>query len=106
MQSEQTKVAIKETIMNPNPDLYKDSPGWLFFVKASFVLSAVAMAIGIWLIPTDPWVKGYLFMGEIFLIGSTISVSKTLRDQHEHEKLVNKLRVARTEKMLSQYDDV
>lgn len=106
MSSEQTHTAAKPIYMNASPDLYKDSTGWLFFVKASFVLSAVAMAIGIWLLPAEPWIKGYFLMGEFFLIGSTISLSKTLRDQHEHEKLVNKLRVARTEKMLSQYDDV
>jgi hypothetical protein len=108
MSPAQTQTAAKAnyTYMNPNPDLYKDSTGWLFFVKAAFVLSTLAMAIGVWLLPTDPWIKGYFFMGEFFLIGSTISLSKTLRDQHEHEKLVNKLRSARTEKMLSQYDDV
>lgn len=90
--------------MNTDSNLFKDSDGWVFFVKASFVLAATAMLVGIWLVPTDWWIKGYLLMGELYLIGATITLSKTVRDQHEHRRLYNKITQARTERMLSEFD--
>jgi hypothetical protein len=95
----------RRTIMNPNPDLYRDSAGWLFFVKASFVLAAATLLIGIYVLPTDWWVKGFLYMGEIYVIGASITLAKTVRDQHEADKLINKITHARTEKMLSELDE-
>jgi hypothetical protein len=82
-----------------------NSPGWVFFTKASFALSVVACAVGIYYVPAVAWVKGYLAMGLIYAIGSSFMLSKTLRDDFEGEKLVNKLAEARTEKMLKDYQD-
>lgn len=80
-----------------------NSSSWMFFVKASFAISLLAMAIGIFFLPTDLWVKGYLAMGTIFLVGSTFTLSKTLRDEFEANKLINKIHDAKTEKMLREY---
>lgn len=39
--------------------------------------------LGLWHLPTDLWVKGYLAMGSLFLTGSSFTLSKTMRDNQE-----------------------
>lgn len=81
-----------------------NSQGWNFFVKACFVLSVAAMVIGIWQMPVDNWVRGYLGMGSLMLVTSSIMMSKTVRDEFEARKLVNRISEARTERMLKEVD--
>ena len=47
--------------------------------------------------------KGYLFMGLLFTVGMSFSVAKTIRDQHETSKLINRVEEAKTEKILNEY---
>jgi hypothetical protein len=84
--------------------LQQNSSSWLFFVKASFAIAVSAMGMGIFFLPTDLWVKGYMSMGTLFVIGSTFTLAKTLRDEFEGKKLINKIQDAKTEKMLREYD--
>ena len=81
-----------------------DSPAWKFFVIVSFVASLGATSLGLLILPVDFWVKGYMAMGLYFTVSSTLMLSKTIRDAHESDKLVNKISEARTEKMLKDYD--
>lgn len=80
-----------------------DSPSWIFFVKASFACAIAGMVFGIAAMPVEIWIRGYLILGSLFLVGSTFTLSKTLRDQFEASKLINKLAQARTEKLLKEY---
>ncbi len=81
-----------------------DSPAWLFFVKASFVCALGGMVFGLIVMPVEIWMRGYMVLGTLFLTGSTFTLSKTLRDQFEASKLINKLAEARTEKLLKEYE--
>lgn len=87
-----------------NPDLLGDSPAWLGFIWIAFTISLSAMLIGVWYLPVDGWIKGYLLMGTLFLTASTLTLSKSLRDRHEFERLVNRVKTARTEQVLSRYE--
>lgn len=80
------------------------SSAWIFQVWTSFALSTIATTIGILYLPVDSWVKGYLGMGFIFSIGSTASLSKTVRDIHESNKFINRIDEAKLEKLLAEYD--
>ena len=86
-----------------DPRLHEDSPGWIFYVHASFAISVTLMCIGIYVLPVGLWIKGYLAMGLFFTIGSTVSLAKTMRDQHEARKLVNRINEVKTEKILNDY---
>lgn len=81
-----------------------NSPAWLFFVRTSFVISVAATALGIVYMPVDFWIKGYLGMGLLFVVGSTLTLAKTVRDEFEGKKLLNKISEARTERMLKEYE--
>ncbi len=80
-----------------------DSPGWIFFVKCSFFCAIAGMIFGIAIMPVEIWVRGYLIMGSLFLTGASFTLAKTLRDQFEGSKMINKLAQARTEKLLKEY---
>lgn len=82
----------------------KDSTSWIFFVKACFATAVTAMGTGIAFLPCDLWVKGYMAMGSLFMIGASISLSKTLRDEHESRRLINKINNIKTEKLIKEYD--
>jgi hypothetical protein len=61
------------------------------------------MTIGIVNLPVDNWVKGYMGMGLTFTVGSTMSVAKTTRDNHEAKKITSRVDEARVEKLLSEH---
>ena len=82
----------------------RDSAAWLFFVRAAFGISLASTITGLLYLPVDLWVKGYMAMGLFFTIGSTITLSKTLRDEHEAKRLLNRIAEAKTSKLLKEYD--
>ena len=79
------------------------STGWVVQAWASFVISVVAMTLGIVNLPVDSWVKGYMGMGLAFTVGSTLGVAKTTRDMHEAKRLTARVDEARVEKLLSEH---
>ena len=83
-------------------DIQSTSSGWLFFVKASFVIAILAIAVGILFVPADYLVKGYFALSALFLVSSTITLSKSIRDEHEAKRLINKVSEARTTKILNE----
>ena len=62
------------------------------------------MSIGIYQLPTELWVKGYMTMGLFFCVGSSFTLAKTVRDNHESRKLINRVTEVKTERMLQDYE--
>ncbi len=81
----------------------KDTNAWIFQVWASFMIAISSMAVGIFYLPVDNWVKGYMGMGLVFTIGSSFSLAKTLRDQKEAENILARVDEARVEKILAEH---
>lgn len=86
--------------MNPHTN------SWNFLVWAGFVLSFGATIVGLVAAPLMIWVKAFLGMGIVFITVSCFSLAKTLRDQHEQRKLVNRINDAKTEKLLTEVGDI
>ncbi|ERT09073.1 yiaA/B two helix domain protein [Lyngbya aestuarii BL J] len=82
----------------------KDTSAWIFQVWLSFILAVSATALGIIYLPVDNWVKGFMGMGMTFSIGSSFTLAKTIRDNHETYKLVSRVDEARIEKLLADHD--
>lgn len=80
------------------------SSAWVIQTWLSFIISISTTAIGIIYLPVNGWIKGYMGMGLIFTVGSTISLTKTQRDLYEAEKLTHKVEEARVEKILTEHD--
>lgn len=86
-----------------NSDFQSNSAGWLFYVKASFVIALLAIGAGILFMPGGLMVQGYFALSSLFLVSSTITLSKTLRDEHEAQRLIHKLSEARTNKIIREF---
>ncbi|MDB4951017.1 MAG: hypothetical protein JWM27_3666 [Gemmatimonadetes bacterium] len=90
--------------MEDSPAIQRDSASWLFFVRASFALALAANIAGIVFLPVEAWIRGYLAMGLMFVVGSAITLTKTLRDDHEAGKLLNRIAEVKTTRLLKEYD--
>ncbi len=78
---------------------------WIVQTWLSFIISTSATMMGILYLPAmDNWVKGYMGMGLLFSVGSTISLSKTTRDIEESKRIINRIDEAKLEKLLADYD--
>jgi hypothetical protein len=76
------------------------SPAWVVFTYVSFAAALAMVIVGIILMPIEPGMKGYLAMGVAMLIQSCITLTKTIRDNDEAGKLVNRIEDAKTERLL------
>ena len=83
-----------------NQNVQPHSGAWVTFTYVSFSASAFMVGIGIWLLPLDFSMKGYLTMGFLMLTQSCITLTKTMRDMHESDKLVNRIEDAKAERLL------
>lgn len=90
--------------MNDNSMLNQNSRGWLFFVKACFGLAIAAMSLAIFFLPTEIWVKGYMGMGTLLVVASSFMLAKSMRDEFEAQKVINRLSEAKAERMLKEMD--
>jgi len=81
-----------------------DSTAWRIQVWIAFVLSNGMLLGGIVLLPIDLWTKGYLAMGALFALGSTISLVKTVRDAHETRVYHKRLEQARSARLLKEFE--
>ena len=55
-----------------NESFQKHSSAWVSFSYFSFGAAAVMLALGIYLMPLDLWGKGYLTMGILMLVQTTV----------------------------------
>jgi hypothetical protein len=83
-----------------NQNVKTHSAAWVAFTYISFGVSLFMVGAGIFFLPLEPWVQGYLAMGIVLLIQSCITLTKTIRDLHEGDKMVNRLEDAKAERLL------
>ena len=78
----------------------KHSTSWINFSMGSFAVAAAMMAGGIFFLEASFAAKGFYAMSALMLVHTSISVTKTLRDNEEAAKFINKVEDAKTEKLL------
>lgn len=80
------------------------SSAWVAFTQINFGLTTAALAIAVWAMPVDMWIRAFMGIGLLALIGATITMSKTIRDVHEGNKVTNKVETAKVERLLLETD--
>lgn len=80
------------------------SSGWIVQTYISFAVSLSALALGIAYLPADPWQRAFLGIAALYAITSSISLSKSVRDQHEASRVVARVDEARFERLLTEHD--
>ena len=83
-----------------NNPVLRHSHSWIIFTYVSFAAALAMVVGGIVLMPLDLAMKGYLAMGVVMLIQSCMTLTKTIRDNDEAGKLVNRIEDAKTERLL------
>ncbi len=78
----------------------RHSNAFVSFCYATFGVSLLMLAAGIFFMPETIAMKGFLAMGVVMLIQSCIVLTKTVRDNQEAEKFHNSIEDARTERLL------
>ncbi|MEM1030061.1 MAG: YiaA/YiaB family inner membrane protein [Myxococcota bacterium] len=81
-------------------DMNRDTPAWRFQVWASFVIAIAATTVGIAYLPVPVWIRGYVGLAMLFSVGSSFTLAKTVRDEHEAKRLLTKIESAQAERIL------
>ncbi len=90
---------------NPNPLPVTDhSVAWAFQTKVSFAVSLTGLVLGIVYLPVEPWARAYLAAVSLFVVTSTISLSKSIRDEHESRRVISRVDEAKLERILAEHD--
>lgn len=80
------------------------SPSWVMFTQLSFAIALGAMTAGILLLEIDLATRGYLAMGSLLMIITSINMSKTIRDQHEAGRVTSRVEEARLSDFLIKHN--
>ena len=83
-----------------NQPILHHSQSWMVFTYVSFAAALAMVVGGIILMPLDFAMKGYLTMGIVMLVQSCTTLTKTIRDNDETSKLVNRIEDAKAERLL------
>lgn len=87
--------------MNPATPNQPDSGAWVAFTHVSFAASVAMVALGVLFLPVGLATRGYMAMGVMMLVRSSITVAKTARDRHEGTRLHKRIEEARVEEPLA-----
>ena len=90
--------------MNQPQPPASQSSGWVVQTYISFAVSMSALTLGIAYMPGDPWKRAFLAVAALYAVTSSISLSKTVRDQHEASRVVARVDEARFERLLAEHD--
>lgn len=77
-----------------------------FLAWASFIVAMCGSLIGIYFLPVDAWIKGFMGMGYLFTLTSSFTLAKAIRDKHEASRVINRIKDAKTEKLLTEYEKI
>ena len=71
---------------------------------ASFAISLTSMALALVYLPAAAWVRAFLGLGLLYLVTSTVTLCKVVRDRQELSVVTNRVDQARLDKLLAEHD--
>ena len=81
------------------------SAAWVGFTQVNFAVMGSAVTLGIWHLEVDAWVRGFVGIGVLALVGATVTMTKTIRDVHESKRVIHKVEEAKVERLLMEHDN-
>ncbi len=77
-----------------------------FFAQAaiSFALALFGLIIGEMYLPVIGWVRAFLALATLFLVSSTFTLAKCVRDAQESGSVISRLDQVRLERLLAEFD--
>lgn len=77
-----TSMALAKTLRD-NRDGQVDTGPWVMAVWAAFAAAIALTAWGLWRMNIPVWEKNYMVVSWLFLVSTTFTLVKTVRDGHE-----------------------
>jgi hypothetical protein len=71
---------------------------------ASFSISLIAVAIGIYYLPVGGWVRAFLGLGLLYVVTSAFTLAKTVRDAQDSGTVVRRVDQARIDKLITEHN--
>lgn len=77
-----------------------------FYAQAaiSFGVALLGLVLAVLYMPGDPWMRAFLGMSTLFLVSSSFTLAKVIRDNQEDQAIYSRLDQARVEKILAEHD--
>jgi len=82
----------------------KTTSAFLAQAAIAFGVSFFGTGVGIFYLPLDIAQRGFLGMSVLFLVSSTFTLAKVVRDQQESATISRRLDEARMEKLIAEHD--
>jgi hypothetical protein len=70
----------------------------------SFGVSLTAVAVGVAYLPVGLWIRSFLALGLLYVVTSTFTLAKCVRDQQESSAVISRIDQARLERLLADHD--
>lgn len=74
-------------LLRDNRKVQVDTQGWVMTVWIAFAAALLLTGWGLWRMDIAYWQKGFMVVCWMFLVSTTFSLAKTVRDQHEADKM-------------------
>ncbi|MCO1658439.1 YiaA/YiaB family inner membrane protein [Pseudonocardia humida] len=90
----------------PSTQTPNSGPTSAFYVQSviSFAVSVIAVGTAVVYMPVDPWIRAFLAVGVLYVVTSTFSLAKVVRDRQESSAVLTRVDQARLEKLLAEHD--
>lgn len=77
-----------------------------FYVQSvlSFGVSLGAVLVGVAWLPVEVWVRAFLALGLLYVVTSSFTLAKVVRDAQEQHSVLSRVDEARLERLLSEHD--
>lgn len=77
-----------------------------FYIQtiASFAISSIGLIIAVLYLDVTPWIRGFVVLGLFYLVTSTFTLSKVIRDREEANAVHHRVDAARLERVLAEFD--
>ncbi|MEU9862390.1 YiaA/YiaB family inner membrane protein [Streptomyces sp. NPDC047971] len=90
--------------MSDSPVKQQNTAAYYLQAVVSFGLALAAVAIGIYQLDADAWVRAFLAIAVLYLTTSSFTLAKVVRDRQEAGQIVSRVDQARLEKLLAEHD--
>ncbi len=86
------------------PELSKSTPAFFLQAGISFGVALLAVGVGIAYLPVDAWIRAFLGIAALYLVTSTFTLAKCVRDQQEASTVRVRLDEARIQQLFAEHD--
>ncbi len=90
--------------MNETPVKQQSTGAYYGQAVASFAIALIAVAVGIYRLEANGWVRAFLGIAVLYLTTSAFTLAKVIRDRQEVTQIVSRVDQARMEKIMAEYD--